>query len=72
MFQDVPDIEGFLFQEACGILQQAGYQIQVVSTGKPSIYRARVLRQRHVNTNIIELTQGLECYKDPGINENEA
>jgi hypothetical protein len=66
------DVTGYLLPEACGILQQAGYQVAVVATGSPRPYQARVLRQRQLNENLIELTQSCEFYQDPGIDENSA
>jgi hypothetical protein len=65
------DLAGYLLPEACRILQQAGYQVAVVATGSPGPYRARVLRQRQLNENLIELTQSCEFYQDPGIDEME-
>ncbi|MGD0152205.1 MAG: hypothetical protein ABSC17_00370 [Thermacetogeniaceae bacterium] len=67
----VPDVEGYVVLEACRILQQAGYQVAVITTGCSRPYRARVLRQRQLNESLIELTQGFEFYEDPSINEKE-
>jgi hypothetical protein len=63
------DVTGYLLPEACEILQQAGYQVAVVATGNPRPYHARVLRQRQLNKNLIELTQSCEFYQDPSSDE---
>jgi hypothetical protein len=63
------DVGGYLLPEACSILEQAGYQVAVVATGSPRPYPARVLRQRQLNENLIELTQACEFYQDPGVDE---
>lgn len=71
MTEAVPEIEGYLLPEACRILQQAGYQVSVVTTGSCRPFRSRVLRQRQLNENLIELTQGFEFYEDPTISKKE-
>ena len=43
----------------------------VVATGSPRPYQARVLRQRQLNENLIELTQACEFYQDPCADEKE-
>jgi hypothetical protein len=63
------DVAGYLLPEACRILQQAGYRVAVVDTGSPGPYQARVLRQRQLNEDLIELTQSCELYQDPRIEE---
>ena len=57
--------------EACSILEQAGYQVTVVATGSQGPYPARVLRQRQLNENLIELTKACEFYQDPCVDEKE-
>lgn len=72
MTEAVPDVEGYVVPEACRILQQAGYQVAaVITSGSSRPYRARVLRQRQLNENVIELTQGFEFYEDPRITKKE-
>lgn len=71
MSESVPDIEGYLLPEACRVLQQAGLQVEIITTGNSRPNRSRVLRQRQLNANLIELTQGYELYKDPSIDEKE-
>ncbi len=71
MAEPVPDVECYLLSEACRILQQAGYQVAVITSGSSRPYRARVLRQRQLSESMIELTQGFEFYQDPSINEKE-
>lgn len=65
------DVAGYLLPEASQILKQAGYQVAVVATGSPRPYQARVLRQRQLNENLIELTRSCEFYQDPTITEKE-
>jgi hypothetical protein len=71
MEQAVPDLGGYLFEDACSILQGAGYRVAVVTTGSPTPYRSRVLRQRRLDAYTIELTIGFEHYHDPCVGEKE-
>jgi hypothetical protein len=64
------NVEAYLLPEACRILQQAGFEVAVVATGNPGPYRPRVLRQRQLSEELIELTQAPEFYRDP-IDEKE-
>lgn len=69
MSKSVPDLDGYLFEDASAILAGAGYRVQVVDTGNHSPYRSRVLRQRQLNESAIELIRGFEHYLDPGVAE---
>lgn len=63
----VPDVVGFIYEEAYSILYEAGFTIHVCLTGEISQFRKRVLRQRLIGNNNIELIICYESYNDPGV-----
>ncbi len=62
-----PNVEGYPLAEACQILQQAGFEVVMVASGSPGPNNARVLRQRQLDVNLIELIHASELYKDPSL-----
>jgi hypothetical protein len=69
--KSAPDMVGYWLEEACSLLEQAGFKVAVVATGSPRPYPARVLRQRLLHEDLIELTKADELYLDPSSDEKE-
>jgi hypothetical protein len=69
--EEIPDVIGFTQEEGCLILQKGGYRVDFKYTCGHSNKRSRIVRQRLLETGLIELIICSEYYNDPAIEEKE-
>jgi beta-lactam-binding protein with PASTA domain len=63
----VPDLVGYLIEDALDKLQKTGYTATTVDLGERSDRRRRILRQRINGDKTIVLVIGNEFYNDPSL-----